>query len=378
MSKMVIFCADGTWNGPGQDDDKDGLPDPTNVYKLFCGLAGSLSTDSLRQADEQEKSNQEQVAKYINGVGDSRNPIIKMMGGAFGAGIVSRIVRGYTFISRNYEPGKDGVESDGIVVVGFSRGAYTARALAGLIVSQGLLAKHLSRDKEEAYRWGAKAWYQYRKKAGAARLAEVVSNLPAFLSRRHLKENDLVKVHKIRAVAVWDTVGSLGIPSYVGDERTDTFRFTDTQLSPIVKNGFHAVALDEQRGDFTPTLWEQREDIEQMLFPGAHADVGGGYTTANHESDLSDIALEWMVERLKTVGVRFSQPIYTPFSPDPQGVAHKPWKHWPFNRVGKTKLREFKGTGIHGHPAVAARMNAGPVVHEPSEDPALYTPSNRP
>lgn len=371
MSKMVIFCADGTWNGPGQDENKDGLADPTNIYKLFCGLAGSLSTASIREADEQEKGDQGQVAKYINGVGDSRNPIISMMGGVFGAGIVSRIVRGYTFISRNYAPGDD------IVIVGFSRGAYTARALGGLIVSQGLLAKHLTHDKEEAYQWGATAWYQYRKKAGAARLVDVIKYLPAFVSMRRLPQKNQVKVGEIKAIAVWDTVGSLGIPSYIGNERTDAFRFADTKLSPIVKHGFHAIALDEQRIDFTPTLWEPRENIEQMLFPCAHGDVGGGYTTTNHESGLSDVALEWMVGRLNTVGVRFNQPIYTPFAPEPRGTAHKPWEHWPFNRC-KNALREFKGTGIHEHPAVAARMNAGPVVHEPGEDPDLYAPSNRP
>ncbi len=372
MKKTIIFCADGTWNGPDQDDNNDGLSDPTNVYKLFCGLAGSLSIDSLREADEQEKSGQGQVAKYINGVGDSRNPIIRMMGGAFGAGIISRIVRGYTFISRNYDPGDD------IVVVGFSRGAYTARALAGLIVSQGLLANHLTHNKEDAYQWGTTAWYQYRKKAGAIRLVEVIKYLPAFVSMRYLRKSDLVKVKKIKAVAVWDTVGALGIPSYIGNERTDAFRFTNTKLSPIVENGFHAVALDEQRVDFTPTLWEPRAKIEQILFPGAHADVGGGYTTTNHESGLSDVALGWMVEQLNTVDVRFSQPIYTPFSPDPRGTAHKPWQHWPFNRVGKTKLREFKGTEIHEHPVVAKRMEAGPVVHEPGENPSPYAPSNRP
>ncbi len=372
MGKTVIFCADGTWNGPGQDDDKDGLADPTNVYKLFCGLAGSLSTASIREADEQEKSEQGQVAKYINGVGDSRNPIIHMMGGAFGTGIVSRIVRGYTFISRNHDLGDD------IVIVGFSRGAYTARALGGLIVSQGLLDKRLTRDKEEAYRWDATAWYQYRKKAGAARLAEVVSNLPAFLSMRRLSENDLVKIDKIKAIAVWDTVGALGIPSYIGNERTDAFRFADTQLSSTVEKGFHAVALDEQRVDFMPTLWEPRANIEQMLFPGAHGDVGGGYTTTNQESGLSDIALEWIVERLKTVGVRFIQPICMPFAPNPQGTAHKPWEHWPFNRVGKTKLRAFKGKGIQEHHSIVDRMNAGPVVHEPGETPSPYLPQNWP
>ena len=124
MPKTIVFCADGTWNSPGNDHDCDELPDPTNVYKLFLALTGELASESLRNADEQEKSHAvsgevRQVAKYIHGVGDSRNPIIKLMGGTFGAGVVSRIVRGYTFISRNFEPGDD------IVIVGFSRGAYT-------------------------------------------------------------------------------------------------------------------------------------------------------------------------------------------------------------------------------------------------------------
>lgn len=120
MNKTLIFCADGTWNGPNQDDDNDGSPDFTNVYKLFLGLEGELSPETLRNADEQEKwlmygVRPVQIAKYIHGVGDSRNPIHRIIGGAFGAGIIARIVRGYTFISRNYEDG------DSIILVGFSR-----------------------------------------------------------------------------------------------------------------------------------------------------------------------------------------------------------------------------------------------------------------
>lgn len=124
MNKMIIFCADGTWNGPGQDDDKDSVPEYTNVYKLFITLAGAMSIDSIKKANEQEKelitrndNRLLQVVKYMHGVGDSHNIIHKILGGAFGAGIISRIVRGYTFISRNYEP------NDNIVIVGFSRGA---------------------------------------------------------------------------------------------------------------------------------------------------------------------------------------------------------------------------------------------------------------
>jgi uncharacterized protein (DUF2235 family) len=129
MPKNIVFCADGTWNNSNEDENVDRTPDPTNVYKLFLCLDGTLSVDSLRDADEQEKElitdgNTQQIAKYIHAVGDSRNPIIKLLGEAFGVGVIARVVRGYTFISRNYEPGVN------IVIVGFSRGAYTARALA--------------------------------------------------------------------------------------------------------------------------------------------------------------------------------------------------------------------------------------------------------
>ena len=204
MTKNILFCADGTWNDPDQDENADQTADPTNVYKLFLCLAGALSVDSLRNADEQEREvtgdgATRQVAKYIHGVGDSRNPIVKLMGGAFGAGVISRVVRGYTFISRNYEEGAD------IHIVGFSRGAYTARALAGLIASQGLLAPRLTRDRELSYRCGAQAWYRYRHAAldsfSLAHLAEIVADLPAFLSNGTLKDEDLIPVDRIATVA---------------------------------------------------------------------------------------------------------------------------------------------------------------------------------
>lgn len=382
MSKTIIFCADGTWNGPARDNDEAGQPHFTNVYKLFLGLEGSLSGDSIRQADEQEKALSEgsrtvQIAKYIHGVGDSRNPIVKFLGGTFGAGIISRIVRGCTFISRNYEAGDD------IIVVGFSRGAYTARALAGMICSQGLLAGSLCRDKTEAYHWGAKAWYRYREQADSdrnflARLAEAVPNLPDFLQDDEIPAGNLTPVEHIKAVAVWDTVGALGVPVYVNDGRADVFRFADTRLSPKVKHGFHAMALDERRVDFAPTFWDQAANVTQVVFPGAHGDVGGGYPCEENESDLSDIGLKWMVEQLKGIGVRFSSPVYAPFNPDCKGKAHHPWKNPPFNIPGMTRPRDFAGTGVTEHQSVQDRMNAGPVFPDPDEPAEPYSPQNRP
>src|SRR5262245_48402840 len=150
MAKRIVFCADGTWNGPEKkkhDDDaprvtdESGEPDTevTNVLKLFTNLAGNVMPEEDEGAKEQERflvdrtGKTAQAAKYIDGVGASGSLLEKILGGAFGVGLIGRIVRGHTFISRHYEPG------DEIHIVGFSRGAYTARALGGMISSVGLL-----------------------------------------------------------------------------------------------------------------------------------------------------------------------------------------------------------------------------------------------
>jgi len=383
MTKHIVFCADGTWNNPNEDENHDQTPDPTNVYKLFVGLDGTLAPDSLLLADEQEKALAEngapvQVAKYLHGVGDSRNPIIKLMGGAFGAGIISRIVRGYTFISRNYAPG------DAITITGFSRGAYTARALAGLIASQGLLRTELTADKEQAYRSGAQAWYRYRKAAlhnpfSLASLGEIIADLPAFLSQGSLADTDLVPVATLNAVGVWDTVGAMGIPEYAsGGRRQDAFQFADTRLSAKVLNGFHAVALDERRNDFAPTLWDSEDRIVQVLFPGAHADVGGGYPSANSESGLSDGALKWMATQLGQVGLRFSAGWLDGILPDPTGFAHQPWAHLPWTLPGVSLGPRSFPAGMAVDPSVAARRAVEAVVPEPGASAEPYTPTNLP
>ena len=384
MAKTLVFCADGTWNDPGEDENHDSVPDPTNVYKLFTGLAGGLDPHTLLLADEQEKVLSEggkpiQVAKYLHGVGDSGNPILKLMGGAFGAGIISRIVRGYTFLSRNYEPG------DALVILGFSRGAYTARALAGLVAQQGLLSQAITANREQAYRCGAEAWYAYRSAKAqdipslAAHLLEVVTDLPAFLSRSSLKPSDLVPVTELLAVGVWDTVGAMGFPDYTGgSHRVDAFKFADTQLSSKVRHGFHAVALDERRGDFEPTLWDPDPRITQVLFPGAHADVGGGYSTTRRESGLSDGALLWMTNRLKDIGLRFDQDWIAGIHPDAAGVAHQPWTRLPWTLPGMVvKPRTFPGN-LPLDPSVAKRKAAGSVQADPTAQPGPYDPPNLP
>ncbi len=383
MSKHIVYCADGTWNSPDQDGNHDQSIDPTNVYKLYACLQGVRTTDPSL-IDEQEKvwavnGVTQLVAKYMHGVGDARSPIKKVVGGTFGAGVISRVVRGYTFISRNYEPG------DLIHITGFSRGAYTARALAGLIASQGLLAKPLTVDKELAYEKGGEAWYRYREsslpRVSLEHLAEVMANLPAFFKRKSLKTEDLVPVDRIETVAVWDTVGALGFPKFGDDlRRTDAYKFADSRLSKKVGMGLHAIALDEQRVDFAPTLWDAADNVTQVLFPGAHSDVGGGYPMTGDQSGLSDGALKWMMDRLTEAGVSFvdTPPPPIVIEPDAAGTAHKPWTHPPFNVptifVGKRSFPK----GMPMDPSIAQRMAAGDVVAEPGEAAAPYIPENLP
>ena len=146
-----------------------------------------------------------------------------------------------------------------------------------------------------------------------------------------LTEKDFITGVRVKSVAVWDTVGSMGVPDYItAGGRRDLFTFVDLNLSPMIDHGFHAMALDERRLDFPVTRWNPDARVEQVWFVGAHSDVGGGYPAA--ESGLSDIALQWMMTKLSAAGVQFASPLL--HKPDLTRFAqpfHKPWAKPPFN-----------------------------------------------
>ena len=319
-----------------------------------------------------------QIAKYINGVGNSENKIKSLFGGGFGAGLVQRIVRGFTFISRNYEP------DDKIYIIGFSRGAYTARALAGMIASQGLLRQKFDRGSIDAYKLGTQAWYRYRKTVKGKEdnwlpdFTTAILNLDVgdFLNN-DLKDADFIQAG-IEVVAVWDTVGSMGIPKYnlENNQMIDTFRFADVQLSSKVKQGLHAMALDEKRVLFTPTLWAKASNVKQMVFPGGHSDVGGGYK----EKGLSDAALAWMLQELVRLQVQFSS-WSAQANPNPGAPAHQEWRKLTGHGKG---LRTFNGANIMCNASIEARMALPSDVHHRDEktnedfDVKPYRPHNLP
>jgi uncharacterized protein (DUF2235 family) len=259
-----VFCADGTWNGPEEqtgtsiadaDDNAGELTGDTvtNVVKFYANLAGRPTPETLMLHNEQEKllpdatGNTLQVAKYLHGVGDARNVVMKVLGGVFGVGVIARIVRGYTFLSRSYHPG------DAIYILGFSRGAYTARALAGMIARVGLLdpQRYDVNDKEEAYRRGVAAWHRSKGMTltGHSTVTSLANRfldfVESFVARGALSDADLIANVPIKAVGVWDTVGSLGVPLYLRDKRYDIFQFTDTKLS-------QKVGFDHRVGHFRP------------------------------------------------------------------------------------------------------------------------------
>jgi len=379
MAKAIIFCADGTWNGPSQPDDHDPDSPPTNVFKLFMNLAGVDTPGTALLAEEQERVLTDpggtvlQTAKYLHGVGDSKNYLVRLVGGTNGKGLIVRIVRGYTFISRNYRSG------DRIYIVGFSRGAYTARALAGLIADQGLLdaSKLNLDDKENAYQLGSAVWSAHLQASGLRRdnavgqFERYLSELPAFFSKAP-PTGELIKA-PIEAVAVWDTVGALGIPAFtLSLSRVDLLQFTDTKLSPVVRNGFHAVAVDERRSDFTPTLWDPDPRVIQVLFPGAHSDVGGGYSAT--ESGLSGCSLAWMTAQLQRAGVAFAAKPTFVISPDPMGPAHQPWTIPPW-LVLPQSVRAFP-PGLRVSQCLVDRFAATAVCAAPGLPPMAWRPGN--
>ena len=254
------MCCDGTWN------DADSAAEFTNVVRI---------ARAIRPIDDRSSPAIPQIVYYHSGVGTS-DAVDRLMGGAVGLGLSRNVRDAYAFLAANY------CEGDEIFLFGFSRGAYTARSVAGMIGWVGLIYKA---DMDDF----SLLWEGYRLRAHSGR-PDVRLHFP------HRYSNV-----QIKCIGVWDTVGALGIPGHLGDIFTQFYQFQDTNLGPHVENAFHALALDEHREDFVPTLWSKLPDapasqrLEQVWFPGAHSNVGGGYA----EHGLSDVTLAWMADRVE-------------------------------------------------------------------------------
>ncbi len=260
MSKRIAFCADGTW---------DTATTKSNVYRLYKSLVADA----------------DQIPFYDDGVGADGNPVMKVLGGAFGTGIYDKIKQGYSKISQVYQ------KDDDLFIFGFSRGAFTARSLAGMIATCGLPTENFTNAVVD------QAFDAYRERDPNSRKQKL----------EKLAQCGLYDA-KIKMVGVWDTVGSLGIPSVLSGVEVVAYGFLDTKLHPDVLNAYHALAIDEERMEFRPTLWDEPaapgQTLEQVWFCGVHSDVGGGEEDVRDGAPaLSDITLSWMMDKASALGL---------------------------------------------------------------------------
>jgi len=281
--KRLIICCDGTWQ------------------RIYGGALTNVAL-TARAIASRDGQGRAQIVYYSEGVGASLSGL-SLWQGMTGADLDDNLLEAWLFINLNYEPG------DELYLFGFSRGAYTVRSLAGLLRKIGILrrphvdkartaldlyrARHIPADSPETERFRtahAIAW---------PRLTTPFTSPPVDL--------------RIRYLGVWDTVGALGIPRLlpVSIRLNRQYEFHDTALSRSVEFARHAVAIDERRAAFRPTLWSNvaafntrgaPARVAQAWFPGDHGGVGGGA-----QRGLSNCALLWVLEGAEQAGLALAR-----------------------------------------------------------------------
>lgn len=259
MPRHIVICCDGTGNEFGVQN--------SNVVKLYRMLL----------------CNQDQIAYYHPGVGTmgARNALsgigkwwTKVSGLAFGYGISDNIADLYQFLMKTFEPG------DQVYVFGFSRGAYTARALCGMLHCVGLLTV------------GNESLIPY-----AIRMLK--SKPITFAVAADFKKT-FSRDCKPRFVGLWDTVNSVG-----WIYQPVHFPFTNATHNPDFELVRHAISIDERRAFFRQNLFgtphNPNQDVQEVWFAGVHSDVGGSYPES--ESQLSKLALKWIVCEAENAGL---------------------------------------------------------------------------
>ena len=289
--RIAVFC-DGTWNMLSAKE-------PTNV------VLGAQMVLPYADADGKQ-----QLVFYKQGVGTSflvSKELEAWLAGAFGWGLFDNIAEAYRFLVFNYRTG------DEIYIFGFSRGAFTARSLAGLIRKCGIVTPDRL-DKVE----GAFTLYKKRGEENGPDMDEAqrfrAENSPEMImkdldrewraSHNYKELYEDLPFFRIKYLGVWDTVGALGVPKHLWAEwllRTEEkYKFHDPRLSSIVESARHAVAIDEDRLSYAPTLWDNLPELneerpgkyKELWYPGDHSSVGGGGDIRG----LSHAALLWVME----------------------------------------------------------------------------------
>lgn len=226
-----------------------------------------------------------------------------------GVGINRQIRRAYGFIASRYRPG------DKIFLIGYSRGAYAVRSLAGVIDLIGLL------KPEHATERNVRTAYRHYRLSPSSQGAK---NFRTAYCHDHAP---------IEMLGVWDTVRALGFRAPVLWRFSPVeHEFHNHKLGQSVRNGFHALALDESRRVYEPVLWQSRADfpgkIEQVWFRGTHGDVGGhllGYEAAR---PMANIPLVWMLEHAERCGLPLPMGWKHRFETDATAPSVGSWRGW--------------------------------------------------
>jgi len=283
MVKKLVVSFDGTWNEPNVGRD-------TNVWKFHRSINGDEYKDPEKHGPASSSPAAQTIKWYDEGVGTVWYD--RLGGGFFGYGLSRNIAQGYQFLVDNYQDG------DEIYLLGFSRGAYTARSLSGLIQLIGLLEKNHAPEADPNDNPIVVKGYKLYREPDEASGSQDVEDFRIKYSSRTVR---------IKFIGVWDTVGSLGVPVDFLKMLNDRYEFHNVKLGDMIDHAFHALAIDEHRKIFEPTLWnskpEENQEVEQVWFAGAHSDVGGGSDVPS----LSDLALRWMQDKadLDGEGLKF-------------------------------------------------------------------------
>lgn len=279
QKKRLAIFLDGTWNEVNSN---------TNVWRMRA-LCASKGADGKPQLIYYEVG--------VNG----------FLGGVFGKGLDDNIRRAYEWLVENYN------DDDEIFIFGFSRGAYTARSLAGLITKLGIL--------KPGSPIGITELYDRYKRSDEETIWQLIEQSASGKSDNlTTEEHWMLKYSQpanVKVIGVWDTVGSLGLKAFSIDGISrSTLGYLHTGLRIHIQNGYHALAIDEHRSDFAPTLWDVRHpkdskaiiaaprplaSVEQRWFVGAHANVGGGYQT----DLLAQAPLRWLMKKAQRQGLTF-------------------------------------------------------------------------
>ncbi len=304
QGKNIVLLSDGTGNSRAKVWK-------SNIWRLYKAL--DLTDDSV------------QVAYYDDGVGTSSFKLFAVLGGIFGFGLARNVREIYAFLCRTYEPG------DRIYIFGFSRGAFTARVLAGLICSEGIPPY---RDEVDLAQRVHSAYKAFRHRAFGTSIFHwlfiVLSYLVDWALGRGSKGYDSADNQEapvpgepateiVHFMGLFDTVGAYGGPieelTVAFDKVVWPLTSKDRNISGRIGRVCHALALDEARQSFKPMLINEEADgtallerrrirderISQVWFSGVHSDIGGGYP----DDGQSHVVLKWMMQCCK----QFSDPL---------------------------------------------------------------------